>query len=254
MGPHPSKIHPKLQESAMTVRKRASALSPSEKQRYIDCINQLNSGPGPTPFATLVSFHADMSHNMHGSMGTVGRQRFLPWHRRFLMELEKKMQAIDPLAFIPYWKWTTNRSLPSWINNDKPTVKVPAVSGMPGTTITVTRSSTHPSGLPTAAQLDNLVKNTSIDYTQFTSQLEGYHNVVHGWVGGTMNNIMVSPSDPVFWMHHAMIDRLWSLWQAKPGNAGKKPTLSGANATLDPWSDTAANVSSIATLGYSYGP
>jgi tyrosinase len=55
-------------------------------------------------------------------------------------------------------------------------------------------------------------KSTLIDYTQFTSQLEGYHNVVHGWVGGIMNNIIYSPSDPVFWMHHAMIDRLWSLW------------------------------------------
>jgi Common central domain of tyrosinase len=87
--------------------------------------------------------------------------------------------------------------LPSWIKNDKPTVKVPAVPGMAAMTITVTRSASHASGLPTATQLANLVKNTSIDYTQFTSQLEGYHNVVHGWVGGTMNNIMVSPSDPV---------------------------------------------------------
>ena len=42
--------------------------------------------------------------------------------------------------------------------------------------------------------------------------------------------------------------------QAKPGNSGKKPTLSGVNATLDPWTDTAANESSITALGYSYGP
>jgi hypothetical protein len=24
--------------------------------------------------------------------------------------------------------------------------------------------------------------------------------------------------DPIFWSHHAMIDRLWWLWQARNGN------------------------------------
>ena len=33
------------------------------------------------------------------------------------------------------------------------------------------------------------------------------HNTVHGWVGGQMGNYC-SPADPIFWMHHAMIDRL----------------------------------------------
>lgn len=245
----------------MAIRKRASALSAAERQRYISCITQLNTGPSPTPLAQLVSFHVDMRHNMHGSMGAVGRQRFLPWHRDFLLQLEKKMQAIDPLAFIPYWKWTTNRSLPNWIANFNPTVRVPAVPGMPGmpgfpaTTINVTRSSTHSSGLPTASQLSNLITNTTVGYMQFTAQLEGYHNTVHGWVGGTMNDIQYSPSDPVFWMHHAMIDRLWALWQSQPANGAKAPTLSGADKIMDPWTpDTATGMASIGALGYSYGP
>jgi hypothetical protein len=32
-------------------------------------------------------------HNVHGSMGFVGRQRFLPWHRVYLLRLEEAMQA-----------------------------------------------------------------------------------------------------------------------------------------------------------------
>ena len=55
-----------------------------------------------------------------------------------------------------------------------------------------------------------------------------------GWVGGTMNNIMVSPADPVFRLNHAEIDRLWSVWQARPGNASKNPTLSGTDLIMDP--------------------
>jgi tyrosinase len=60
------------------------------------------------------------------------------------------------------------------------------------------------------------------------------HNVVHDWVGGifylttgtgeliahqgTMEPLDVSPNDPVFFMHHANVDRLWASWQvAHPG-------------------------------------
>jgi tyrosinase len=41
------------------------------------------------------------------------------------------------------------------------------------------------------------------------------HNVVHGGVGGPgglMSAFDTAPLDPVFWMHHANIDRLWGEW------------------------------------------
>ncbi len=64
---------------------------------------------------------------------------------------------------------------------------------------------------------------------------------------------MISPADPIFWMHHAQVDRIWSLWQANPADAGKHPTLSGADAILDPWDpDTATSMQSITLLKYSY--
>jgi tyrosinase len=43
------------------------------------------------------------------------------------------------------------------------------------------------------------------------------HNAVHVWVGGQMQTGS-SPNDPVFFLHHANIDRLWSQWQARYGN------------------------------------
>ena len=38
------------------------------------------------------------------------------------------------------------------------------------------------------------------------------HNRVHVWVGGSMSP-GTSPDDPVFFMHHCNVDRLWALWQ-----------------------------------------
>jgi tyrosinase len=97
---------------------------------------------------------------------------------------------------------------------------------------------------------------TAAERTRFDDVVTAlnYHNVVHGWVGGTMNDIMVSPADPLFWMHHAEIDRIWSIWQAHPGNAGKGPTSTAQDATLDPRPETADQVASFAALGYSYAP
>lgn len=235
-----------------TIRKSAFALTPTERNLYISVINQLNSGPAPTVYAQFVALHRDMSHRMHTGMGSVGKQRFLPWHRDFLLKLEQQMQAINPAAFIPYWRWSRNRRVPPWITGFLPTVVLAAGAGMPAQTVHVTRSTHHVAALPTAAQITSLDANTGLPYTQFTGLVEGYHGIVHNWVGGTMSDIVVSPSDPVFWMHHGEIDRIWSVWQANPGNAGKAPALAGGDAVMDPWAETATQLQSITALGYSY--
>ncbi|WP_442858219.1 tyrosinase family protein [Arthrobacter sp. SLBN-100] len=38
------------------------------------------------------------------------------------------------------------------------------------------------------------------------------HNRVHVWVGGNML-LMTSPDDPVFFLHHCFIDKVWADWQ-----------------------------------------
>ena len=40
------------------------------------------------------------------------------------------------------------------------------------------------------------------------------HNNVHRWVGGHMIT-GGSPNDPVFFLHHCYIDRIWAKWQAE---------------------------------------
>lgn len=221
-------------------------MTPPEKTRFKDVITKLI---GNGTYGQLVSHHADMSHRMHsmGGMDPVGRQRFLPWHRVYLVKLEKAMQQIDPLCFIPYWEWTTQKKVPPWLANFMPTVNVPGQG-----TIKVLRDIAAPPPLPTKSDIKSVLSETT--YTAFTTQLEFAHNNVHGWVGGVMADILVSPSDPLFWLHHANIDRLWSIWQAKPSNVGKNPSLTGNDRIMDPWTESEEDVRSIADLGYSYGP
>ncbi|MBN1209191.1 MAG: tyrosinase family protein [Myxococcaceae bacterium] len=39
------------------------------------------------------------------------------------------------------------------------------------------------------------------------------HNRGHNFIGGHMSRGF-SPNDPIFWLHHANVDRLWANWQA----------------------------------------
>lgn len=58
----------------------------------------------------------------------------------------------------------------------------------------------------------------------------GLHNRVHRWVGGSMGD-MPSPNDPVFYLHHANIDRIWTRWQDRNPGSAYLP----AGTVDDPW-------------------
>ncbi|KAM3421084.1 hypothetical protein BST61_g1498 [Cercospora zeina] len=44
------------------------------------------------------------------------------------------------------------------------------------------------------------------------NSLEGIHNTVHNTICGTMCNLDTSGFDPIFWLHHANVDRIGALW------------------------------------------
>lgn len=79
-------------------------------------------------------------------------------------------------------------------------------------------------------------------------QHERLHNIVHVWVGGAWTNtaysgnflastetsfvgsmtaIDCSPNDPVFWLHHCNVDRIWASWQKKHPTSPYVPVTGG---------------------------
>jgi tyrosinase len=171
-------------------------------------------------------------------MHMVGRN-FLAWHRQFLRRLELRLQEVDPSVTIPYWDWIADPALP------------PALSK---------RSLLHrwsvtrhwdASLLPTAGEVTHVMERTT--FRTFQHRLEQIHNAVHIAVGGDTGTMSgpSSPADPVFFLHHANIDRLWARWQAGP--QGARP--SNRSEVLQPPPLFGVSVSSvlrISALGYSY--
>ncbi|KAK8050349.1 hypothetical protein PG994_012079 [Apiospora phragmitis] len=68
------------------------------------------------------------------------------------------------------------------------------------------------------------------DFWHFTRRIEGAtlgnscHSAGHGGVGGRageMSNPYSSPGEPIFYLHHGVLDKLWNEWQRKDWHARK---------------------------------
>ncbi|CCT73062.1 related to monophenol monooxygenase [Fusarium fujikuroi IMI 58289] len=62
-----------------------------------------------------------------------------------------------------------------------------------------------------------------------SSESQGYHGGGHLAIGGSlgeMGDMYSSPGDPIFWLHHTNVDRLWDIWQRLDWPA-RKSDISG---------------------------
>lgn len=54
------------------------------------------------------------------------------------------------------------------------------------------------------------------------------HNTVHRWISGDMATAC-SPNDPVFFLHHCNVDRLWASWQKQHDSSPYVPDATAAD-------------------------
>ena len=173
------------------------------------------------------------------NMGTIGRN-FLAWHRQYLRLFEQRLQQVDSSVSVPYWDWISQPSLPTALST--PTrLSAWGVTRQWNATL-----------LPIAG--DIAAVNARTVFSAFQSVVEAVHSAVHNAVGGTMSTAS-SPADPIFWLHHANVDRLWASWQAGPNGAAP----SNVTERMRPGSGFVVRINvrvqdvlDIAALGYSY--
>jgi len=277
------------------IRKNQSALSVQEKQNFVDALIALKVDG---TYDRFVQVHVDaMATPTPPNVSTMTRNAahrgpaFLPWHREFLRRLELELQRIDSSVDLPYWDWTVDNTIGASIFSDNfmggngNTSNGNIVeTGSFGTNAgnwplnidgpSLRRTISSSVSLPTTSQVNSCLGVTPYDSSpwdatsdpasSFRNRLEGWrgdgniHNRVHVWVGGSMT-LGSSPNDPLFFMHHCNIDRLWALWQQQHPTECYAPT-SGTNTDQNlndpmfPWMSTItpASVIDISALGYSY--
>jgi tyrosinase len=225
-------------------RKDLASLTAIEQQRFLCAFEMLNQSG---QLGQFVSIHAaTMAHRQHGTL------RFLPWHRVMLFVVESALEAFHPDVTIPYWDWTnpTEQQIPLWLQRYTPLVNTPTGN------IQVVRAPGTQTDLATiVSNIPSIMDSTTFPYFSMDSLggIELPHDYVHGWVGGSMSAIATAPADPIFFMHHTNIDRLWWDWQNGAGN-GINPALTGEDSIMDPWSYSEPDTRKINQfpLGYQY--
>lgn len=141
---------------------------------------------------------------VHGSFCPHGKPYFLAWHRGFLVRFEAQLRkaAGNSALVLPYWDYYNEPILPAEFQDPSSPLYL---AGRTGNNVSAALSLTAFGG--------NLINFPRGWTDAFEPAVESApHNPVHNLIGGAMNNVSISPRDPIFWLHHANIDRLWDAW------------------------------------------
>jgi polyphenol oxidase len=175
---------------------------------------------------------------------------FLPWHRCYLYYHEQILAELinDPTFTLPYWDWDTpgrNKFPPPYLDPpDQTNPLFDTFRAINATTLipaqlTGTATMTRVMGQATFALFGGAGEGASGQM----GSLEGTpHGGVHLWTTNPTNFVPPNVNmgvlgtaafDPVFFAHHANIDRLWQVWIDTPA------TPPHANPSEDVWQQQA---------------
>ena len=97
-------------EVMVRIRKNANTLTTDERDRFVSALAKLNN-QGLGRFTDFRDMHVAVTlAQAHGAPG------FLPWHRAYLLDLERELQVIDASVALPYWRF--DRPAPNIFTRD----------------------------------------------------------------------------------------------------------------------------------------
>lgn len=143
---------------------------------------------------------------------------FWSWHRMYLYWFERivRSQSGDPSFSLPYWDWQTNGILPP--NFRTPTLGNPLYTSLRHSWINNgTGSVDNPAGVLTSGVNSAFAQPIFGGASGAVELIQTPHGIVHVNVGGSMSSILTAATDPIFFLHHANVDRLWDLWLTQGG-------------------------------------
>jgi tyrosinase len=226
-----------------------------------------------------------------------GNWYFLPWHRAFTAMYERIVRNLtgNNGFAMPYWDWTNNPTMPevfltpttpdgktnwlyvndqaygqTWTRTWPPTEPMPIDQVGPAVLQSILDSTPYENfgtSMPGTGSQGSGPVQDSLDQSWINDEdsgtqgiLEGNpHNNVHNNIGGWMPSAS-SPRDPIFFMHHANIDRIWAVWNSlgnpnSPEHFWKDMQIINNFYNVDGsyWSPLVSDLYSPEALGYTYG-
>lgn len=263
------------------VRRNIAHISPADRQKYINAVAQADQHFWSGGVVSYWDFQ-DLSHqttHVHGG------PKFLLWHRELCNRYEALLQQIDPDVALHYWDWTTDpRSSPNGSGGNTD-LSVDTFMGTMNGNVAGTLAPLHNGGVlagsrdqtglpqdpprtllrsmaagPGTTTPDAAILSSSDGFAQpqqwlqFRQSIEGVHGGVHvnfgpGNIGDPSGHQAFE--DPMVFLLHANVDRLYAMWQCQPGQEwrldvnqvyGVEASTTGVDGlstnTLAPWDGT----------------
>lgn len=227
---------------------------------------------------------------IHQSTHVHGGPAFLPWHRELCNRFEKMLQKEDSSVALHYWDCTTDpRECPvgnggavnlfssgaDGFMGNAVGIAGPPIDSLYDPMAVLNREITHnpadpPRGIfrgvnvffgggigaPPIDTLEDIVRSANNQpqdrqWRRFRQTLENAHNILHGYIGGTIGDPHTAFIDPFVFLLHSNMDRLWASWQRVSGqewrldpdsvygiesNTQADGEIVGILTPLEPWS------------------
>jgi len=226
--------------------------------------------PNPSPFKPMAQA---VWSTCQPHFNPANQPWFLPWHRMYVYFFERIIRKVSGNAnfTLPYWNYSA-----AGVTHGK----IPPEFRVSGSPLFIQKRNVHtPTNqyanvnagqaidayAPGVLSTSSLARCTYLPVGQtnpgFNMDLDnGLHGYVHVYTGNGQNMGAVpwAAGDPVFWMHHSNIDRLWASWNAA-GRLNPTNDQNWMNKTFQFVDENKQLVTvpvnkfvSIAQLGYKY--
>jgi Common central domain of tyrosinase/Polyphenol oxidase middle domain len=227
----------------MLIRKDITTLTPTELADFRKAIGMMkkdtisffyknSSGIKKQNTMTIWDFQAAMHGEKNKSEPKLNKdfrqcmhkdEFFLAWHRMYIYFFERVLHKYMPKGSklgLPYWDYQTCSTIPY-------SCKVRTVNTAPNPLYDDTRDKSlgnennkgflpgYKNGTFVNSKIFKAIE-AALDTTEFYSfqnTLEGPHGNIHYAVGGNLAENYAA-LDPLFWLNHSNVDRLWEKWLA----------------------------------------
>ncbi|MCJ1241386.1 hypothetical protein MMC14_009391 [Varicellaria rhodocarpa] len=236
--PHNSKC------TTPSIRKEWRSLTKAEKHSYFNAIHCLRDLPS--------AIHRNHSHyddfpyvHMHFGNITHDTAGFLPWHRYFVLVYERSLREKCGFAgHVPYWDWSLDwanfkdspvfdpvdgfggdggSDAPKSVGEGRCVVDGPFASLQLLYSNMRLRPHCLSRGFPSEKELRRWTAGLRPEVVEQVLTIEVYSDLFLALENGPHLSIPYSirgdfyrftaPNDPIFFLHHSQLDRLWSRWQ-----------------------------------------
>nr|WCA44164.1 hemocyanin [Crepidula fornicata] len=215
-------------QASSHVRRNLEDLTTGEAESLRSALRDMEEDGSFDAIARFHGYPGLCEHDGHKAACCVhGSPAFPHWHRLYVEQVENSLLSHGSAVSVPYWDWTQPiKKLPALINDatyydsrahaklENPFFRWK----IPGTDMYTSRDP-RPDLFDSDYFLNNaLLALEQTSYCDFEVQFEILHNALHSFLGGrgkySLSSLDYSAFDPVFFLHHANVDRIWAIWQA----------------------------------------